>query len=142
MSETLFPLKPNDHECEKASNGYLMSLVAIMIGLPIPIINVIATGIYYLSNRRESYFVRWHSLQVFLSQLLLMVMNSCGYYWTLSILFGSNELTNRYIAYIITILTFNLLEIVVTIYSAINVRKGKHVDWWLFGPLTTVFCAK
>ncbi len=142
MSDSILNYKPNDHECEKASNGYLMSLVAIMIGLPIPIINVIATGIFYLSNRRETYFVRWHCLQVFISQLGLMVMNASGYYWALSILFGSNELSNNFVAYIITILLFNLAEIIATIYSAIHIRKGKHVDWWLFGPLTSAFCSK
>jgi hypothetical protein len=31
---------------------------------------------------------------------------------------------------------FNLLEFAATIYAAVRTRKGLHVEWWLFGPLT------
>jgi hypothetical protein len=34
-----FVYQPTDHESEKASNSYLMSLVALVAGLPLPIIN-------------------------------------------------------------------------------------------------------
>ena len=43
---------PGDHEAEKASNSYLMSLIAVIAGLPLPIINLIATVIFYLGNRK------------------------------------------------------------------------------------------
>ena len=51
---------PNDHESERASNSYVMSLLAFMVGLPFPIVNLIATLIFYLGNRKATYFVRWH----------------------------------------------------------------------------------
>ena len=38
IQETIFAYKPSEHEREKASNGYLMSLVALIAGLPLPII--------------------------------------------------------------------------------------------------------
>jgi hypothetical protein len=59
-------------------------------------------------------------------------------YWTLSILFGANIISNSYIAYIITIVVFNLTEFIATIYAAVQTRKGNHVEWWLFGPLTNL----
>ena len=31
-----FVYKPDEYEAEKASNSYLMSLIAIMVGLPLP----------------------------------------------------------------------------------------------------------
>ena len=37
---------PHEDEKERASNCYVMSLVAVMIGLPMPIINLLATGIF------------------------------------------------------------------------------------------------
>ena len=37
---------PCEDEKERASNCYVMSLVAVMIGLPMPIINLLATGIF------------------------------------------------------------------------------------------------
>jgi uncharacterized membrane protein len=141
MSETVpFPYKPDDFEAEKASNSYLMSVVAVIAGLPLPIINLIATAIFFLGNRKGSYFVRWHCTQALISQVTVLVMNSAGFYWTLSIIFGDNTLSNDYIAYMITIVMFNLVEFVATVYAAIQVRKGKHVELWLFGPLTESLC--
>lgn len=131
-----FSYTPDDYEAEKASNSYLMSLVAIMVGLPLPVINLIATVMFYLSNKRSAYFVRWHCTQALLAQCVTLIINACGVYWTLSILLGNNIVTNGYIAYILTIVLFNLAEVIATIYAAMQTRKGKHVVWWFFGPLT------
>ncbi len=135
-----FPYKPDDYEAERASNSYLMSVVAVIAGLPLPIINLIATAIFFLSNRKGSYFVRWHCTQALISQATVLVMNSAGFYWTLSIIFGDRAISNDYIAYMITIVIFNLGEFVATIYAAIETRKGRHVELWLFGPLTAAVC--
>ena len=138
MSE--FSYLPDDSESEKASNGYLMSVVAVIVGLPFPIINLLATTIFYLSHRKSTFFVRWHCTQTLLSQISLVCMNSVGVYWTINVMFSDQIITNNYIAYIITILLFNLTEFFATIYAATQVRKGKHVQWWLYGPLTNVIC--
>lgn len=141
MSETtVFPYKPNDFEAEKASNSYLMSVVAVIAGLPLPIINLVATAIFYFGNRKGSYFVRWHCTQALLSQITVLVMNSAGFYWTLSIIFGDKLLNNDYIAYMITIVLFNILEFAATVYAAMQTRKGRHVELWVFGPLTQTLC--
>jgi uncharacterized membrane protein len=141
MSEnTTFPYKPDDYEAEKASNSYLMSVVAVIAGLPLPIINLVATGIFFLGNRKGTYFVRWHCTQALLSQLTVLFMNSAGFYWTLSIILGNKSLNNDYIAYMITIVLFNLVEFIATVYAAIETRKGRHVELWFFGPLTETIC--
>ncbi|MGC1242159.1 MAG: DUF4870 domain-containing protein [Chryseosolibacter sp.] len=141
MSENVaFPYKPDDYEAEKASNSYLMSVVAVIAGLPLPIINLVATAIFFLGNRKGSYFVRWHCTQALLSQVTVLFMNSAGFYWTLSIVFGDKTLTNEYIAYMITIVLFNAAEFFATIYAAVETRKGKHVTLWFFGPLTETIC--
>jgi len=127
---------PDESEAEKASNSYLMSLIAIMIGLPLPIINLIATAIFFFGNRKATYFVRWHCTQALLSQGITLLMNGPGIYWTLSILFGNGEMSNSYVAYMITIVFFNVLEFIATIYAATRTRKRFHVEWWLFGPVT------
>ena len=54
---------PHEDEKERASNCYVMSLVAVMIGLPMPIINLLATGIFYLMSRKGTFFVRWNAIQ-------------------------------------------------------------------------------
>jgi uncharacterized membrane protein len=135
-----FVYTPDDSESEKASHGYLMSVVAVIVGLPLPIINLIATTIFYLSHRKSTFFVRWHCTQTLLSQVSLVVMNSAAVYWTIGVLFREEIVTNNYIAYIITILLFNLSEFIMTIYTATETRKGKHVEWWFYGPLTNLIC--
>lgn len=128
----------NDYDNEKASNSYLMAVIAIMVGLPFPIINLVATFIFFMGNKKGNLFVRWHCTQALFSQLLIVIMNSVGFSWTMTILFGSNEVSNGYIGYMITIFLFNLYEFIITINAAIVTRKGKHVEWWLFGPLTNI----
>jgi len=142
IQETTFPYKPSEHECEKASNSYVMSLVAVVAGLPLPIVNLIATFFFFIANRKSTYFVRWHCTQALVSQMALLAMNSVGFWWTISIVFGNENVDNSYFGYIITILVFNLLEFISTMYSAIQTRKGIHVQLWFFGNLTNLICRK
>lgn len=133
-----FPYKPTDHECERASNSYLMSLMAIIVGLPIPIVNLLATFIFFMGNRKGTYFVRWHCSQAMLSQLGLFFFNSYGFWWTISILFGDKTISNEYVAYLITIFIFNLAEVIFTIILSINIRKGIHMEMFFFGDVTNL----
>ena len=135
-----FTCQPGEHEAEKASNSYLMSLVALIAGLPLPIMNLIATLVFYVSNRKGTYFVRWHCMQALLSQLSMLFINSFGFWWTVSIIFSNEIITAKYIAYIIVALIFNITEFIVTIYTAIQTRKGIHIEWWFYGNLTNLIC--
>ena len=135
-----FAYQPDDHESEKASNSYLMSLVAVIAGLPLPIINLLATLFFYLGNKKGTYFVRWHCTQALLSQFSLLFINSFGFWWTISILFTSETITSEYIAYLIAALLFNITEFVATVYTAVQTRKGIHVHWWFYGDLTDLIC--
>ena len=135
-----FDYTPGEHESESASNSYLMSLVAFLVGLPLPIVNLVATLIFYLGNRKADYFVRWHCMQALISQLSMLLINSYGFWWTVSIIFGSQEITDHYIAYMITALLFNLTEFIATIYTAIKTRQGIHVEWWFYSRVTHLIC--
>lgn len=135
-----FSYEPGEHEAEKASNSYLMSLIALIAGLPLPIINLIATLVFYVGNRNGTYFVRWHCTQALLSQLSLLFINSFGFWWTVSILISKESITSNYIAYMITVVIFNLIEFIATIYTAIQTRKGIHVEWWFYGTLSNLIC--
>ncbi len=140
MAEMIETYKPTDHEAEAASNSYLMSLVVLIMGMPLPIVNLLAGIIFFVGNRKRGYYVRWHCTQAMLSQLSLLFMNSTGFWWTVSIIFSKEQVTSRYIAYIITILIFNLSEFIATIYSAIKTRKGIHVEWWFYSSFTNLIC--
>lgn len=125
----------HDAEYEKASNAYLMSLAVFMSGIPLPIINLIATCIFYFSVRKKSAFLRWHSMQALSSQFALFIMNSIGFTFTLNIIFGDMLITNWYIAYMICVVICNSLEIVSTIFVALKLRKKQHVKFWIFGDI-------
>ena len=137
-SDYLRSYRPHEEEAEKASNSYLMSLLVIIVGLPIPLINLIATLIFYLMNRKESVFVRWHCTQALLSQLVLFFINSYSFWWTVSILFGDETFSNYYFAYVAMAIVINIIELITTIHAAIQTRKGKHVEFFFFGPLTNL----
>jgi uncharacterized membrane protein len=142
IKKTNFDYKPLEHETEKASASYLMSLVALIAGLPLPIINLIATVIFFFGNRKSTHFVRWHCLQSLLTQLSLVILNTSAWWWTLYIIFGKGTFSDYYFAYLFTVLAYNILELAAIIYSAIQVRKGVHVKWWFFGSFIDQICKK
>jgi hypothetical protein len=131
-----FYYKPVDSEMERASNSYLMSLVAVIGGLPLPILNLLATFFFYLANRKSTDFVKWHCTQALFSQLGLFFFNSAGFWWTVGILFMDDKVTNYYIAYMITLVTFNLIEFITTLILASQTRKGIHSELFFFADLT------
>lgn len=140
MQAKQFAYLPGEHEAEKASNSYLMSLIAIIAGLPLPIINLLATLAFYIGNRKGTYFVRWHCTQALLSQLSLLFINSFGFWWTISIIFSDEKISGHYIAYIFSVFLFNLFDFFATIFTAVKTRKGLHVEWFFYGPLTNLLC--
>ena len=119
---------PSDSEREKAANSYLMSLMAAMVGLPLPIVNMLATIIFYLANRKRTYYVRWHCTQALISQIPLYFTNTVLFWWTVRLLLGYESLTSFYFAYLFTVVLFNVIDYIATIYSAVKVRKGEQVE--------------
>ena len=142
IQNSKFTYTPGEHEAEKASSSYLMSLIALVAGLPLPIINLMATFFFYVANRKGTYFVRWHCTQALLSQLSVLFMNSVAFWWTISIIFRDESVTNNYLSYLISVIIFNVFEFIATIYTAIQTRKGIHVEWWFYANLTQLICKK
>lgn len=135
-----FAYIPEEHEREKASNSYLMSIIAGIGGLPLPIINLIATVVFYAGNRKGTWFVRWHCTQALLSQASLLIINTTGFVWILMVLLKSHPVTDNFIAYVIAMIIFNVIEFIATIDGAVRTRNGKHVSWYFYGTLTNMIC--
>ncbi len=131
---------PLEHEMESAANSYLMSLLAAMAGLPFPIINLVATVIFYLANRRNTYFVRWHCMQALVSQVPLFLTNSLLFWWSVRVLLGWTPLSSFYFAYLFTVVLFNVVDYVATLHTMMAVRRGRQVEWYVYGPLTHILC--
>lgn len=125
-----------ESEREKASNSYLMSVVFIMFALSLPIINLIATFVFGLANRRSTTFVRWHCTQALLSQLSLFVINTGVFVWVVLLLFHVTTISNGFIGYVVTVFVFNIWEFVATVIAAVQTRKGFHHRWFFYGDLT------
>lgn len=125
-----------EFERERASNSYVISLVSIVIGMPLPIVNLLASMIFYISNRNSTYFVRWHCTQMLISQVFMFILNATALWLILYYWLTDAFITSWAIAVIFIILLLNIIEIVITIISAIYVRKGEHIRWYIHGFLT------
>lgn len=123
-------------DMEKASNAYIMSLIAVVIGLPMPIINLIATGIFFLMSRKGSHFVKWHTTQALISQIPLFVLNNILFWWTVRILLFGAPLSSLYISYFLLVNIYNIADFYATAISAVKARKGITYRWFMYGPLT------
>lgn len=126
-------------EAQRASHAYVISLVAVAGGLPLPIVNLVATVIFYLGNKRAPLFVRWHCTQAMTSQILMFVVNAPAFWWTLYLITNNYEPTISYIVYMAIAVLINIAEFIVTVYTAITVSKREHVRWLVFGDLSDRF---
>lgn len=135
-----FAYTPSSSESESASHSYVMSVMAIIAGMPLPIVNLLATLFFYIGKRKSTDFVRWHCTQALLVQVFLFFVNAVMVIWVLSILFGDAAFSNSFIAYLIVAALINLCELIMTIYSAVYVNRGRHLEWWLFGEWTHHLC--
>lgn len=78
MTEPIALPQPGEiskREKEDAMAAYLMNFAAWGAGLPMPTLNLIASAIYYLINRKKSRFVAFHCFQAFTSQLPTTLIN-------------------------------------------------------------------
>lgn len=129
-------LKVPDTQREAASNAYLMSLVAVGLGLPLPILNMIATAIFFFQSRKQTVFVKFHCMQAILSQLMLTVVNAIHFSWLMTILFGSAEFNGKYVGFAAAVIVFNLLEFISNIVGAVKARKGELCSFTFVGPVS------
>ena len=65
-----------EREKEDAMAAYLMMFASLAIGLPIPLVNLIASFIYFFVNRKSSPFVAFHSLQALLTHVPVVLLNA------------------------------------------------------------------
>ncbi|MBR6285523.1 MAG: hypothetical protein IKR18_00825 [Bacteroidaceae bacterium] len=140
MNQKLVVETASEDEMTRASSAYLMSLIAVVIGLPMPIINLVATGIFFFMSRRAAFFVRWNCVQAFLSQIPLFVMNNILFWWTVRILFGYSLLSNEYVAYFVVVNIYNLFDLFATVRSAMLTRRGRTFRWFFYSTLTDKLC--
>lgn len=124
-------------EKEDAMGAYLMMFAALGAGLPLPIINLIASIIYFFVQKKNTRFVRFHSLQSLWSQIPTTLVNAGAMYWTLQIfIFNNLETSDLYFGYLIMLVVLNLIYFAFSIVGAVKARNGKMYYFLFFGKLS------
>lgn len=134
-----YPLQQPDEiverEKEDAMGAYLMMFAAVAIGLPLPIINLIASVIYYFVNRKKSRFIHFHCLQALLTQIPTTLINWGLVAWAVTIFFTDAVLTEMFWTYAIFAGVSTFLYFIISIIAAFKARQGKMYYFLVFGSI-------
>ena len=125
-----------EREKEDAMGAYLMMFAAVAVGLPLPIINLIASVVYYFVNRKKSRFIHFHCLQALLSQIPTTLINWVVVIWAVRIFFTDLTLNNTFWAAVVFAGVSTLIYFVIGIIAAYKARQGKMYYLLFFGKLS------
>jgi uncharacterized membrane protein len=129
------PEEITEREKEDAMGSYLMMFAAVAVGLPLPIINLIASVVYYFVNRKKSRFIHFHCLQSLLSQIPTTLINWVVVIWAVRIIFTDLKVDDTFWAAVIFAGLSTFLYFIVSIIAAFKARQGKMYYFLLFGKL-------
>lgn len=132
------PEEIETREREDASGAYLMMFATTALGLPLPIINMIASIVYYFVNRSKGRFVQFHALQSMYSQLIVTAINSYLVIWAIVNLVDNNPFTNYFWGLAIAAGIFNLIYFIFSIIGAVKAHRGRFYYFVFFGRLAFV----
>lgn len=124
-----------EREKEDAMGAYLMMFAAVAIGLPLPIINLIAAIIYYFLNRDKSRFIHFHSLQALLSQIPTTLVNWALVIWGVRIFLTDLTLSEEFWTFAIFAGCCTLFYFVMNLIAAFKARQGRMYYFLFFGKI-------
>lgn len=120
---------------EDAMGAYFMMFATAALGLPLPILNLVAAIVYYYVNRDKGKFVQFHTLQSLYSQIPVSILNSGLVAWTIVNLVKDMNFTGFYWGYLIMVGTADLVYFIFSIVGAVKARKGLFYYFLFFGKL-------
>ncbi|MBE0674503.1 MAG: DUF4870 domain-containing protein [Bacteroidales bacterium] len=129
------PSEVSDREREDATGAYLMMFATVAVGLPLPVINMIAAIVYYFVNRSKGNFVKFHSLQSLYSQLPVSILNSTAVIWAIVNLAKEYDFTSTYWGFLIAVGVFNIIYAIFSIIGAVRAHRGRFYYFLFFGKL-------
>ena len=129
------PEEISEREREDAMGAYLMMFAAWGIGLPIPLLGLVAAIIYFAINRKNSLFVAFHALQSLLTQIPVTVVNLGLVGWLVGILVTESRFDSSFFAYLIFAVILNLLYVILSLIAMARARKGGFYYMPVFGRL-------
>ncbi len=137
MSSGYHPLpQPDEIEVrvrEDAMGAYFMMFATAAIGLPLPVLNLVAAIIYYFINRDKGRFVRFHTLQSLYSQIPVSLLNSGLVAWTIVNFVKDYDFTGAYWGYLVMTAIAVVVYFIFSIIGAIKARKGLFYYFVFFG---------
>ncbi len=136
------PEELSDREKDDAMGSYLMIFASAAIGLPLPIINLIAAIVYYFTNRSKGLFVHFHALQSLISQLPTTIINAVGIFWGVRIYLFDWELSEIFKGYVIMAIILNITYFIFSIIGVLRAKKGRMYYFLFFGRLAYEFVFK
>ena len=120
-------------ERESSMGAYLMMFASyVVLGLPIPWINTIASWIYWLVHRRKSRFTAFHAWQNLLANFFTSIINSGWLAWVIVALV-TERWTPTFFAGTAVIIAFNIGYMVSGVVGAVKANKGLVYYQFLFG---------
>jgi len=120
---------------EDAMGAYFMMFATAAMGLPLPILNLVAAIIYYYVNRDKGKFVQFHTLQSLYSQIPVTLLNSGLVAWTIVNFVRDLDFFGFYWGYLVMVATANLVYFIFSIVGAVKARKGFFYYFLFFGKL-------
>lgn len=129
--------QPNElskREKEDAMGAYLMMFASMGVGLPLPVINLIASIIYFFMNKNKSRFVAFHSLQSLITQIPISLLNAGVIFWFIrNIIIEPVTFSNYFWAYLIFTGLWNVVYFFYSIVACVKAYKGCFFYMLLFG---------
>ena len=123
-------------EKEDAMGAYLMMFAAWGAGLPLPLVGLIASIIYFYVNKKSSRFTAFHALQALLTHLPISILNAAAVIWGVLLFVVPGWHVNRwYGAFAIFCGVWNVLYMIFSIGACVQAHKGRFYYFWVFGRI-------
>jgi uncharacterized membrane protein len=126
-----------DREKEDAMGAYLMMFASLAIGIPIPLVNLVASIIYFFVNRKNGKFVAFHALQALLTHVPLVLLNAGVIGWLVGILVTPPHdlFGHAFFWYLLFTVLANIAYIIWSIIALVHARKGHFFYMPLIGRM-------
>jgi uncharacterized membrane protein len=127
----------SQREKDDAMASYLMMFASWAVGLPLPLVNLIASVVYYAVNRKASKFVAFHSLQSLLSQVPVSLLNAGVVGWGIGLLVkgDAGDGLRPFLGYVFFVVAVNILYLVFSIIALVQANKGRLYYMPFFGHI-------
>ncbi len=129
------PEEITERERDDAMASYLMMFASLAVGLPIPLVNLVASVIYFLVNRKTSRFVAFHALQALLTHVPVVLLNAGLVAWLVTILATQSGFHPGFFWYLFFTVLVNIAYIVWSIVALVHAHKGRFFYMPLVGRL-------